>query len=88
MQTTDAEASYPLDLEMDDLKELQDNDKQISPKVETAESTRDSIDNSPRSLEKQEANSSNLVSAQQETVEVEEKIESETTPENNKMDSY
>lgn len=87
MQTTDAEASYPLDLEMDDLKELQDNDKQISLKVETVESARDSIDNSPRSLKKQEVNSSNLVSAQQETVEVEEKIESETTLENNKVDS-
>lgn len=89
MQTTDAEAypSYPLDLEIDNLEELQDNDKQISPKVETAESARNSVDNSPKSLEKQEANSSNLVSEQQETVEMEEKIESEITLENDKMDS-
>lgn len=89
MQTTDAEAypSYPLDLEIDNLEELQDNDKQVSPKVETAESARNSIDNSPKSLEKQEANSSNLVSEQQETVEVEEKVESEIILENDKMDS-
>lgn len=87
MQTTDAETSYPLNLEMDNLEELQDNDKQISPKAEIAESVRNSTDDSPKSLEKQETNCSNLVSAQQETVGVEEEIESEIIFENDKVDS-
>ncbi|KMR05200.1 spermatogenesis-associated protein 7-like protein [Lasius niger] len=87
---TDAEASYPLDLKVDDSEELRENDRQISPKVETVESARDSVaDDSPRSSEKQEASSStsNLVSAQDETVETKEKIESQTTLENDKVDS-
>ncbi|CAL1686548.1 unnamed protein product [Lasius platythorax] len=87
---TDAEASYPLDLKVDDSEELRENDRQISPKVETVESARDSVaDDSSRSSEKQEASSStsNLVSAQDETVETKEKIESQTTLENDKVDS-
>lgn len=76
---TDTEA-YPL--EVDDSEEPRDNDRQISPKVEMAEDTRDSVvDDSYKYSEKQEASSStsNLVSVQDETVETKEKIESETT---------
>lgn len=69
-------------MEVDDSEEPRDNDRQISPKVEMAEDTRDSVvDDSYKYSEKQEASSStsNLVSVQDETVETKEKIESETT---------
>lgn len=89
MQTTDAEVSYPLNLEVNDLEELRNNGRQISPEVETVKSAHNLVaDNSPSSLEEQDANSyANSISAQQETIETEKEIKSETELENDKVDS-
>ncbi|KAM0737010.1 hypothetical protein ACS0PU_000579 [Formica fusca] len=89
MQTTDAEVSYPLNLEVNDLEELRNNGRQISPEVETVKSAHNFVaDNSPSSLEEQDANSyANSISAQQETIETEKEIKFETELENDKVDS-
>lgn len=88
MQTT-KEVSYPLNLEVNDLEELRNNNRQISPEIEIVKSAHDSVaDNSPRSLEEQDIHFEvNLVSAQETEVEAEKEIKSETKLENDKVDS-
>lgn len=81
------ETLYSPDLKIDNL-ELEDNNKQVSVEIVTAESVRDNsiVDNSIEFSEKQELSPStpNSVSTQDETVETkEEKTESEITSEHN-----